>query len=175
MGAVIAFSAYGIEWICTLGISGSANAENAKEWMKGFYLVPKFFGISFILLLFPGLYLTINTWGWTSWILFSLAGLLYLTISGKLFVGKKVIAIAEELEKSSGNLSVELKSKIAGSNLFKTIVFKTFVGLGIVFLMTMKTQLFGTITSSLIFLFIGVIAANLPLLRPVKQKKQTVI
>jgi len=115
------------------------------------------FGISVLLILASGLYMAITAWGlWTGWIAVALISLILIAPLGTAFIEPRRRAIARlALEAPDGPLPQALQQRIHDPTLGTALQTVTVLLLGIVFLMTTKPELIGSIIVMAVALVLG--------------------
>jgi Predicted integral membrane protein (DUF2269) len=119
-----------------------------------------------LLLLVPGIYLVFAAWGWaTPWIDVSLGVLVILALLGRFALGPRLAALRmDALHAASGPISHALHRQRADRALWTAAWMSTALILGVVFLMTNKPDLVGTLATIAVAIVAG---AALPIvLRP---------
>jgi hypothetical protein len=115
------------------------------------------FGISVLLLLATGLYMTITAWGFqTGWIPVALVSLILIAPLGTAFIEPRRRAIARLAQEApDGPLPQELEQRIHDPILGTALQTVTSLLLGIVFLMTNKPELIGSLIVIAVALALG--------------------
>ncbi len=159
-GAFTLFVGMGQEWVGITRLNNSINQDQARDWAK-FLSSLKFTYISGgILLLITGIYLAAVRWGWTDWIIVSFLLWLYLVLHGALVTGRKVLKFSDSLNPKSEMHEAELSTQISKLKLLNLLQSRIAVGLGAIFIMTVKPK----VTGSVIVVIIAFILGVLPLL-----------
>ncbi|HLW01457.1 MAG TPA: DUF2269 family protein [Ktedonobacterales bacterium] len=127
----------------------------------------RLFPIAALVLLLAGIYMTVTTWGWgTPWILLSLAALIVMGVLGGAVSGRRLTTIRKAAaEDASSAISPELQRLIADPVLLISIQTALLIGLGVVFLMTMKPDWTGSLITLGVAVVLGVVSAQ-PWRRP---------
>ena len=120
-------------------------------------------GISVLLILATGLYMAITSWGLqTGWIAVALASLILIAPLGTAFIEPRRRAIARLAQEApDGLLSQALEQRIHDPILGTALVTVTILLLGIVFLMTTKPSLIGSLIVMGVALLLGVASGAL--------------
>jgi uncharacterized membrane protein len=108
--------------------------------------------------------MTATTWSWgTPWILVSLAGLLLIGVLANSVGSQRLRAIARAAahEASSEGIPPALQRQIADPILLIGLQTAGMIGLGVVFLMTTKPDLFGSLLTLAVAIVLGVGSALL--------------
>ncbi len=93
VGALVLFSAVGIEWMILTNLRKSVSRENIITWLKHFPILKNFFMAAFFLLLIPGIYMMIEIWQSAGFVIIGIIGLITLSISGRFLSGGRIMAI----------------------------------------------------------------------------------
>ncbi len=164
-GALILFMGLSQEWVGISRLNNAVKPEQAGEWIKFLASLKFAFIIGGTLLLVTGIYLAAARWGWTAWIIVSFILWLFITIHGSVVTGTKVMKFSKFLSSASEITADQLNMHISKLKLMKLLQTRLVIGLGAVFIMTVKPKIAG----SIVVVIIAVILGLLPLLT--KQKK----
>ncbi|GAA4301457.1 DUF2269 family protein [Compostibacter hankyongensis] len=154
IGALLLCTALVIEWLCILNLRKADTPERIRESVFNYSALSKIGGTAMLLILIPGFYMTAMVWKDASWIMIALAGLLLLGIIGGVVTGRKMNKI-KKMVKTGNNSVQEFKPLLNKNSLWLSIQIRTFLFLGIIFLMTVKPGLAGSITAILISILVG--------------------
>jgi hypothetical protein len=104
-----------------------------------------------------------STWGWgTGWIDFCLATLIAMTIMGPVINLPRLKAILEGANnETNSSPSTALLQTIHNRTLWNSFMIMTMLGFGIVFLMTMKLAMVGSLVTLLISVVLGYVLATI--------------
>lgn len=153
LGALLLGTALTGEGIALFHLRHATSREELQTW-EGVALLGRVFGpASVVLILLPGLYMMVTSWGWVPWIAVGLFGLLLIAVIGA----------------SSGiRLGLLMRSAAAGPSLtqdvrtrLKAAIFvvswfaRVSIALGVVFLMTSKPQLVAALLAIAIAAVVG--------------------
>lgn len=162
VGALVLFSAVGIEWLCLTNLRKSGTREAVRSWLGNFLLLKKIFGIAFLLLLLSGLYMMFDLWQSAAFAIFGIVGLIALSISGRFLSGKRMAVIGAEAFKNESESPLSaLLFKVRDKFLWESFLIRTFTAFGIVFLMTFKTNLADSTIVILTAIFLGYLSGKL--------------
>jgi hypothetical protein len=162
MGALILFSAVGIEWMCLSNLRKSETREGIISWLKNFAVLKKLFMTAFFFLLIPGIYMMAEIWVDAAWAILGIAGLLALSISGSVLSGKKLLAIKKTLAQSETEFPLsKLLLKVRDNYFWYSFLIRACTAFGIVFLMTFKTNFADSIIVLAIAILIGYMTAKI--------------
>jgi hypothetical protein len=161
-GALVLFSAIGIEWMCLTNLRKCESRENIRTWLNHSSVLRKFFSTAFFLLLIPGLYMMFDIWQNAAFAIIGIIGLLVLSISGGAVSGKRLAAIGKAAAKSEAESpTFELLLKVKDKFFWNSFLIRTCVALGIVFLMTVKTDFTNSLIVISISIVLGYLAAKI--------------
>ncbi len=156
-GAFILFMGMSLEWVGNSRLNGSTKKEQAIDWVNFLSSLKFAFMIGGILLLITGIYLAAAKWGWTPWILVSFLLWLYITLHGSIVTGRKVVKFNGFLNENPAISSNELINRISSLKLMNLLQSRLAVGMGAVFIMTVKPNLQGSIIIVIIALNLGIV------------------
>lgn len=159
VGAMVLFSALGIEWLCLTNLRKSETRENINTWLNNFSILRKFFTTAFFLLLIPGIYMMVVIWHSAAFAIIGIIGLFALAITGGAVSGKRLEAIAKSAAKGEAEISLsELISKVKAPFFWESFLIRIFAALGLVYIMTFKTNLVNSIIVLVISSALGFLA-----------------
>ena len=110
-------------------------------WLRGLY------PLSMATLLVSGLYMAVTAWGHQWWAAVGLLGMLTLPAIGRALDGGRSRAVAEEAARERGPLSAALRLRLREPRLWISIQLRTAIALGVVFLMSVKPGLAGSVAT----------------------------
>jgi hypothetical protein len=141
MGLVVAL---GLEWVVVARLRTAETAEQARTWL-GLTAVQRRLGpAALAAILIPGLYLAATGWGGAGWIVVGLAALLLIAAFGA-FNGIRLAAIGPALAAETGDLSPERAEQLRDPRFVVSMHARVAIVLGVVFLMTAKPDLLGSL------------------------------
>jgi len=165
VGALGLFVALGLEWTSMLLLRRATTTEQARERMGLASSVRRVSGASLATLLISGLYLTATAWGGVAWIGVALGAMVLMAVLGAALSGPRLAAIGRAVE--TGPLA-----PLPDPLLWVSIQIRLAVALGIVFLMTFKPNLTGSLLAIALAAVLGLIAA-LPAVAAGRSKQPT--
>ncbi|WP_409300743.1 hypothetical protein [Peribacillus sp. SCS-155] len=163
LGTAVMFIAVGITLTGMIAMLHARNTETLRNWAQVAVKMDGLLPFSVILILLPGLYLAISSWGWgAAWVNISLAVLIAMTIAGPIINLRRLKAILEAAnnEKSS-TPSTYVLEKVRDTVLWKSVVIMTLLAVALLFLMTMKLDYIGSLVTLAIGVITGIFAANI--------------
>jgi hypothetical protein len=156
----------------------AVTVEQAREWLKGFTSLRRLYPASWALILIPGFYMTVTTWRGTGWIPTSLGAVVLIAVLGAALGGKRLSAIRQQIDTlgqsgtaQSNQLSPTQHQQLDDSLLWGSLRIRTAIALGIVFLMSVKPDLLGSLISIGVAGVLG-LAFSLPALGRGREKVQ---
>jgi len=165
MGAVGMFAGLGMEGIIYKNLKTASTPQQVFAW--GIYMksLRTVFLSSTLFLLFSGIFLVMEAWGWNAWVITGLILLIGLSVYGSA-TGKKIGMTIGSLKGNDGSLTNEVKNKISNPSIMKSYKVKITLALGIIFIMTTKPDWTGSIIS-----IVSAFAIGLLLDLPARQKE----
>ena len=161
ISAIGLFIALAAEGAILLRIRTAPSVEETRFFVRAFQrlrvvAIPSFLGI-----LVGGLYLASKWGGGTFWIPFALGATLLIMLIGGLITGKRIARLRKMLSSAEKDASVETLSAAAKDNaLLRSCGLRMGLGLGIVFLMTAKPDLLGSLGALSAGCVVGLLAAG---------------
>jgi hypothetical protein len=150
-GALSLSAAIAIEWFCTVNFRKSGAVH---ELVSNYSKIAKLGDIAAFLILIPGIYMMIAVWDDAPWGISGFFGLILIGVIGGTLTGRKIKKI-KKLMTENGKSSQELGQLLNNNSLSFSIRIRTAVFLGVIFLMTAKPGLAGSVATLAISLIIG--------------------
>lgn len=162
-GAVLFFIGLGLEWLGLNRLRQAERVEQVRELSALLQVLEWLFPLSVVLLLGGGLYMTITTWGFTlAWLDAALVTMIALPILGPRVHGRRLTLIRQTaLAEADGPLSANLRVQTRDPVLVYWSRLVALLGWWMVFLMTLKPDLSGTLAALVVALALGVFFALL--------------
>lgn len=165
LGTMAMFVAVGITLTAMIAMLHAKKTEALRDWSTLAVKMDGLLPFSVILILLPGLYLVFTTWGWgVAWINISLAALIVMTFMGpavNLRRLKIILTLANAETESVPSSS--LLEKVKDRTLWNSVIIMTMLAIAILFLMTVKLALVGSLIAFGIAIILGFIVANIVL------------
>jgi hypothetical protein len=158
VGALALFAAFGLEGVALLSLRRAATTEQVREWARVFGLVRRLSPASLGLLLLAGLYMTATTWRAQAWITTALLTMILFPVLGALS-GRPLATTVRALATERGPLSAAVRSQLGDPFLAASYLVRLAAALGIVFLMTVKPDLLGSLVTIGVALIAGLALA----------------
>jgi hypothetical protein len=153
IGALLYSASLAIEWFSFTKLKKAESSDKFNEWLSTYSSLHMISGISWVLILVPGVYLMVFVWNNIAWANIALAGFLLLAIVGSMITGMRMKPIMNEI-KNSG-YTPEIQNKLDDWMLNFSLKTRTSLTIGIVFLMTVKPGLSGSIMILVISILLG--------------------
>ena len=162
-GAVLFFIGLGLEWLGLNRLRQAERVEQVREVSALLHVLGRLFPLSVVLLLGGGLYMALTVWGFTfAWLDAALATIVVLPILGPRVHGRRLALISQMAStEPDGPLSASLRARTIDPVLVFWGRLIAFLGWWIVFLMTFKPDLSGTLAALGVALALGVFFALL--------------
>jgi uncharacterized membrane protein len=164
IGVIGYFLGMGILLFILLGLRRSQRVEHVRALIHLNELSAPFSAASVVLLLVTGLYLALTAWSLlTSWILVALISLLLMVPTSAALIAPRRSAIVKQLarEAPGGELSEALERHLDDPVLATVCTTVAALLLGLVFLMTTKPNLVGSLIVVVVALLLGLAAGVL--------------
>jgi len=164
IGAIGYFLGIGTQLFVLVGLRRAQRVEQVRALIQLNDLSGPVSGISVLLLLAAGLYLAITAWSLlTSWILVALISLILMVPTSAALIAPRRSAIVKRLarEAPGGELSRALERHLDDPVLTKVCTTVLTLLLGLVFLMTTKPNLVGSLIVMVVALLLGLAAGAL--------------
>jgi len=164
IGAIGYFLSIGTSLFILVGLRRAQRVEQLRALLHLNDLSGPFGAGSAVVLLAAGLYLALTAWsGLSGWILVSLISLLLIVPTTAVLIAPRRSALVAQLERSApdGALSLALSQRLHDPVLLATLQTVAALLLGIVFLMTTKPELVGSLIVMAVALVLGLISSML--------------
>jgi hypothetical protein len=178
VGALGLFVALGLEWASLLFLRRAATVEQARERLQLFTSLRRLYPLSWLAILIPGFYMAATAWRATAWVPTALAAVVLLVVLGAALTGRRMAPIRQRLgtigqsvAAESGPISTTLHQRLDDPILWASLRIRTAIALGIIFLMTVKPDLLGSLLTIGVAGVLG-LAFSLPVLGRGKEKVQ---
>lgn len=161
VGTLGMFVVLGFEWIAVRRLGHATTVGQVRDWLQASNGLRRIGMVSMLTLFASGVYMMVTVWGGVPWITVTLGTLVLLMLVAAL-TGRPMAAIRRTVTTETGPLSPALASALYDPRFRVGIQFRTTVTLGIVFLMTVKPDMAGSLVAIALAALIGV-ALSLPL------------
>ncbi len=154
--ALVLFMAMAIEWVGISKLQLALKREQIDEWVK-FILPLKYIFMSVgTLLLLTGAYMVSAKWNWSAWIIVAMLMWLFLFLHIILVTGKRVEKLSKLINSNSQMSDTELHGFIGTLSLMNLLQSEIAVGLGQIFIMTIKPDLVGSVCVIIVAIILGI-------------------
>lgn len=153
-GALMLCVVIALEWLCIISIRNSNAMDRIKEAVSNYSRVGIIGDIAAFLILIPGIYMMVVVWDDARWGIFGLFGLILIGVIGGIFTGRKMKKI-RKIIKTNDESSQELGKLLKNNSMWFSIKLRTAIFLGVIFLMTVKPGLAGSMITMVISILLG--------------------
>jgi hypothetical protein len=171
VGALGLFVALGLEWAGLSNLRRAETVEQARGWLSMFGAQRRLVPISWLAILIPGFYMAFTAWRGVAWTTIALAAVILIAVLGAALTGRRMASVGQSVGVVSGPISSILRQWLDDPLLWASLRIRTAIALGIVFLMTVKPDLLGSLLSIGVAGVLGVLS-GLPILRRSQEKVQ---
>lgn len=162
VGALSLFIAAGLEWVALDRMRRAQTAEQIREWVGALRPIKHLLEAGALMILVAGLYMAFVRWGWTTaWLDVALIAFLTMSVVGPRVIARRFGTIARlASEAPNGPLSVELAWQIHDPVLIRAVRTLAMADVGVVFLMTLKPDLIGSLTVMALATALGLVVSR---------------
>lgn len=164
VGALGFFIALGLEWKSLLQLRHATSIEIVRVWHRIASQSGRLGMPSMLVLLASGFYMMFTSWRGAAWILVSLAAIVIMAVITIALSGPRLAAIGRVLASEQGALSDSVRNTVNHPLLWVAMQARLGLALGIVFLMSVKPDLAGSLLAIVIALLLG-LATAVPFLK----------
>jgi hypothetical protein len=164
VGALGFFVALGLEWTGLRQIRNATTSEQVGAWMRISKSASRLGIASILTILISGFYMMATVWGGVAWITVTLGTLVLPIVLGLALTGPRMAALGRALTMEKGTVSPTLQHLANHPLLWISIQARVAIALGIVFLMTAKPDLGGSLLTIGVAIVLG-LASALPIPR----------
>lgn len=159
VGALGFFAALGLEWAGLRQIRNATTSEQVRQGMRISGSTRKLGMASMLTILIFGVYLAAVAWGGPAWITVTLGGMVVMMALSAALSGPRMAALGRALTTEKGPLSHSLQQLASDPLLWISIQTRVAITVGIVFLMTVKPGLGGSLLTIGAAFMLGLAAA----------------
>ena len=174
VGALGFFVALGLEWVTLRHLRRARTVEQVREWIR----LPAEMGwvgmVAMVILLAAGVYMMITVWGGKAWIIISLGSLVPMSILGMVVSQRRMVAIERSVTIEHGTVSPTLHQLLWDPLLWLSMQTRVAIAVGIVFIMTVKPSLSGSLLTIGVAIILGLAPFLLTLSRERAQKETAI-
>lgn len=158
-GALGFFVALGLEWTSLYQLGRATTTEQVRGWLRVSAGVSRVGMPSMVILLISGFYMMATVWGHVAWIIVALGAIVPLAILVLTVSGPRLAAIRQTVAEENSPVSPALHRLLHHPALRLAIQTRVAIALGIVFLMTVKPGLSGSLLAIGVAAGLGLISA----------------
>jgi hypothetical protein len=171
VGALGFFVALGVEWLSLRHLRRTTTAEQVREWIRVSTGVRRLGMASMVMLLISGFSMMVIAHSGGAWLIVAFWSLVLLSILAVALSFRRMAAIGRAATTEDGPVASTLRHSLDHPLLRVGIQIRVAVALGIVFLMTVKPDLIGSLLAIGVATVLGV-ASALPMLVRERAKEQ---
>lgn len=162
LGTIVMFVAIGITLTAMIAMLYAKKTEILREWAALAVKLDGLLPFSVILILLPGLHLVFTAWGWgMAWVNLSLITLIAMTLMGPIINLRRLKAILTAVNnETEPTPSSETLDKVRDQTLWHSVITMTMLVIAILFLMTVKPAVLGSLIVLGTAILFGVVAAR---------------
>lgn len=164
VGALGFFVALGLEWTGLRQIQSITYPEQVRAWMRILQGVRRLGFVSMLATVITGFYMMVTDSGSAAWIFVSLGALVLVILLSVALTGPPTAAIGRALATEKGSLSKTFHTLANYPLVWISIQARVAIALGIVFLMTAKPGLGGSLLTIGVAIVLG-LASAMPMSR----------
>jgi uncharacterized membrane protein len=172
VGALGMFVTLGVEWLSLWNMRHAVSNTQIGEWLRITRGVQRLGGPSMAALLVSGIYMMAVARMHMSWLVVSFIALILLGVLGAVLAGRHMKSIRQSMDRESESISPLLSQALHQPILWIVMQTRVAVTLGVVFLMTAKPDLSGSLLTMGIAVILGVASALLTLRREAVNKPE---
>ena len=158
------FVTLGLEWTSLRHLRRATTSGQVLEWMR----LPAEMGqlgmISMLTLLATGFYMMAIAWGAVGWIIVALGAIVLMILLSMILTRQRMAVIGKTASIERGPVSPALSHLLHDSVLTVSLQTRVAMAVGIVFLMTVKPGLDGSLLTIVVAIILG-LASTLPMTR----------
>lgn len=172
VGALGMFVVLGIEWLSLRSLRQAASTTQIREWTRITSGFQRLGGISMVAILISGFYMMAVARIGAAWLIVAFGSLILMGVSAGIVTGRRMTALQRSLQET------EAISPLTGRLLHQPLLWvvlqiRVAVTLGVVFLMTAKPDLAGSLLTMGLAAILGLISAQLSLRREQARKESS--
>ncbi len=158
-GALGFFTALGLEWTSLRQLRSATTAEQVREWLRFPDGMKRVGMASMLILLAAGFYMMATVWHGVAWIIVTLGAIVLMIILSMAVTGRRMAVIGRAVITERGALPHTLSVSLHDPVLWIAMQTRVAIALGIVFLMTVKPDMLGSLLTIGIAIVLGLASA----------------
>jgi uncharacterized membrane protein len=171
IGALGFFMALGLEWLSLSYARNATTSEQVQERLQISRSAQRLGPLSMLTILITGIYMMATVWHRVGWLIVALGALILIVVLGVALTRPRMAAIGQALATEKGPISSALHSLLNNSLLWLSLRTRVSIALGIVFLMTLKPDMLGSLIMLAIAIVLGLVF-SLPMRNRSREKVQ---
>jgi hypothetical protein len=152
------YAGLALDWLAVARLRTVTTGASARPWVGVLEVSAAIGPWARMLSLAAGLYLAIMAWSWEGWIIVGLAAWLLLVLLGEPLTGRELRQLRADAVGQPGELSGEARGRFQSPRLWRAVLVRPGLGLGIVFLMTVKPPAIAAVITVAIGALLGLAA-----------------
>ena len=145
VGTLGFFVALGVEWLSLRRLRNATNTEQVHEWLRIGAGARRWGGVAMAIIVVAGFYMMAIAHIGAAWLMVALASIILLMVLAMGLTGRRLAAIQRTVSAASEPVSPTLHHLLHDSLLWFSMQTRVGIALGIVFLMTVKPDLVGSL------------------------------
>jgi hypothetical protein len=138
MGAVGMFMALGVDLVALSALSSARTTDQARRALAAYRINAVIGPLSLLLILVPGIYMAMTSWGPQPWISASMLGIVVIIVLGATLSRRPLAALRGALKGDDRRLGPDLEAQAQHPLLWTSFFVRGCLALGILMLMSMK-------------------------------------
>ncbi len=160
VGALGLFVGLGLEWMSVRQLRRAFTGGEAIGWIRPLGSLRRLYPASMAAILASGLYMTAAGWGRVWWAVFGLIGMVLIAAIGRGLAGGRMSAVRRATFEEGGPLSPASRALLRDPVLWGSVQARVALALGIVFLMSVKPGLTGSLATLAVASLAGIAAST---------------
>jgi hypothetical protein len=152
------YAGIALDWLAVARLRLVTTGASARPWVGVLEVSAVFGPWARMLSLAAGLYLAITAWSWEGWIIVGLAAWLLLVVLGEPLTGRELRQLRADAAGQPGELSGEVRARFQSPRLWRAVLTRPGLGLGIVFIMTVKPPVVAAVIAVAVGALLGLAA-----------------
>lgn len=157
IGALGFFMALGTEWLSLSYARNATTSEQVRERLQISRSAQRLGPFSMLTILITGIYMMATVWHRVGWLLVALGALILIVVLGAALTRPRMAAVGQTLATEKGPVSSSLQRLLNNSLLWLSLRTRVSIALGIVFLMTLKPELLGSLITITVAIVLGLV------------------
>jgi len=155
------FITLGLEWTGLHQIRNAATSEQVRAWTGVFSGTRRLGMASMLMIVISGFHLMASSWGWVAWIIVTLVAMVVMVVLINTLTRPRTMAMGQSVVTEADGVLSLVHSLAYDPRLWISIQTRLAISLGIVFLMTVKPGMGGSLLIISVAIALG-LASSLP-------------